>query len=180
MNIGSPQLTIDSIAQVDDRALRVHFPHHARAFVTEDAGEQALAVEALDPGCLGVGLVGQGGLLDGQSGLLGQLGAQLLLIGHGFLGELAVRVSPDSVSPLVAYLAHEECSVNGHVYSVAGGRIARILVAETEGVVLAENTPEAIVAQLGVIDELTADGFHEPLSLDDETTIIAKALAEVS
>ena len=96
------------------------------------------------------------------------------------LGELAVRVSPDSVSPLVAYLAHEECSVNGHVYSVAGGRIARILVAETEGVVLAENTPEAIVAQLGVIDELTADGFHEPLSLDDETTIIAKALAEVS
>jgi NAD(P)-dependent dehydrogenase (short-subunit alcohol dehydrogenase family) len=96
------------------------------------------------------------------------------------LGELAVRVSPDSVSPLVAYLAHEECSVNGHVYSVAGGRIARILVAETEGVVLAENTPEAIVSQLGVIDELTSDGFHEPLSLDDETTIIAKALAEVS
>ncbi|MGO9559729.1 MAG: SDR family oxidoreductase [Acidimicrobiales bacterium] len=96
------------------------------------------------------------------------------------LGELSSRVSPDSVSPLVAYLAHEECSVNGHVYSVAGGRIARILVAETEGVVLAENTPEAIGAQLSAIDELAADRCHEPLSLDDETTIIGKALSQVS
>ena len=32
------------------------------------------------------------------------------------LGTLADKVSPDSVSPLVAYLAHEECAVNGHVY----------------------------------------------------------------
>jgi hypothetical protein len=96
------------------------------------------------------------------------------------LGDLAARVSPDSVSPLVAYLGHEECSANGHVYSVAGGRIARILVTETEGVVLAENTPEAISAQLSGIDEMTADGYHEPLSLDDETTIIAKALSAVS
>jgi NAD(P)-dependent dehydrogenase (short-subunit alcohol dehydrogenase family) len=96
------------------------------------------------------------------------------------LGDLAARVSPDSVSPLVAYLGHEECSANGHVYSVAGGRIARILVTETEGVVLAENTPEAIGAQLSGIDEMTADGYHEPLSLDDETTIIAKALSAVS
>jgi NAD(P)-dependent dehydrogenase (short-subunit alcohol dehydrogenase family) len=96
------------------------------------------------------------------------------------LGDLAARVSPDSVSPLVAYLGHEECSANGHVYSVAGGRIARILVTETEGVVLAENTPEAIGAHLSGIDEMTADGYHEPLSLDDETTIIAKALSAVS
>ena len=42
------------------------------------------------------------------------------------------------MSPLVAYLAHEECSVSGNVYSVAGGRVARIVVAETHGVVLAE------------------------------------------
>ena len=94
------------------------------------------------------------------------------------LGELAVKVSPETVSPLVAYLAHAECSVNGHVYSVAGGRIARIFVGETRGVVLAENTPEAIRANLTRIDALDADEFHEPASLDDETTIIAKALAE--
>jgi NAD(P)-dependent dehydrogenase (short-subunit alcohol dehydrogenase family) len=96
------------------------------------------------------------------------------------LGDLAAKVSPDSVSPLVAYLAHEQCPVNGHVYSVAGGRIARIFVAETHGVVLTENTPEAIQAQLSLIDQLDADRFYEPSTLDEETTIIAKALSDVS
>jgi NAD(P)-dependent dehydrogenase (short-subunit alcohol dehydrogenase family) len=96
------------------------------------------------------------------------------------LGDLAVKVSPDSVSPLVAYLAHEECSVNGHVYSVAGGRIARIFVAETHGVVLGQNTPEEIQSKLPLIDVMDGERYHLPSSLEDETTIIAKALSEVS
>jgi NAD(P)-dependent dehydrogenase (short-subunit alcohol dehydrogenase family) len=95
---------------------------------------------------------------------------------ENILGDLAARVSPESVSPMVAYLAHEECSVNGHFYSVAGGRIARIFVAETHGVVLAENTPEAIQANLPLIDRLDVGGFEQPSSLEDEMTIIAKAL----
>jgi hypothetical protein len=82
------------------------------------------------------------------------------------------------VSPLVAYLAHEQCSVNGHVYSVAGGRIARIFVAETQGAVLATNTAEEVQANLALIDELDVERYHQPSSLDEETTIIAKALAE--
>ena len=96
------------------------------------------------------------------------------------LGDLAAKVSPDSVSPLVAYLAHEECAVNGHVYSVAGGRVARIFVAETHGVVLSENTAEEIRSKLSLIDEMDVERYHLPMSLEDETTIIAKALSEVS
>jgi NAD(P)-dependent dehydrogenase (short-subunit alcohol dehydrogenase family) len=96
------------------------------------------------------------------------------------LGDLAGKVSPESVSPLVAYLAHEECSVSGHVYSVAGGRIARIFVGETQGVVLPENTPEAIRANLSLIDQQDVDGYHQPSSLEDEIAIIAKALSEAS
>jgi len=96
------------------------------------------------------------------------------------LGDLAAQVSPGSVSPLVAYLAHEDCSVNGHVYSVAGGRIARIFVGETRGVVLTENTPEAIRANLSLIDQLDLEELHQPSSLEDEMTIIAKALAQAS
>ena len=61
---------------------------------------------------------------------------------------------------MVAYLAHEECSVNGHFYSVAGGRIARIFVAETRGVVLAENTAEAIQATSPLIDQLDVEGLR--------------------
>ncbi|MEO8555749.1 MAG: SDR family oxidoreductase [Actinomycetota bacterium] len=96
------------------------------------------------------------------------------------LGELAPKVSPESVSPLVAYLAHEECSVSGHIYSVAGGRIARIFVAETHGVVLMENTAEAVRDNLALIDELDAERYHHPSSLDDETMIIANALLTIS
>lgn len=96
------------------------------------------------------------------------------------LGDLAAEVSPESVSPLVAFLAHEECSVNGHIYSVAGGRVARIFVAETHGVVLPENSAEAVRAHLSLIDQRDVDGYHphEPSSLDYETTIIAEALAD--
>jgi NAD(P)-dependent dehydrogenase (short-subunit alcohol dehydrogenase family) len=96
------------------------------------------------------------------------------------LGDLAAKVSPESVSPLVTYLAHEECAVNGHVYSVAGGRIARIFVAETHGVVLGENSPEEIRSRLPLIDVIDVERAHLPSSLEDETTIIAKALSEVS
>ncbi len=96
------------------------------------------------------------------------------------LGDLTARVAPETVSPLVVYLASEDCSVNGHVYSVAGGRVARIFVGETQGVVLRDNTPEAVAAHLAAIDELDVGDFHLPASLDAETSVIAKALFEVS
>jgi NAD(P)-dependent dehydrogenase (short-subunit alcohol dehydrogenase family) len=96
------------------------------------------------------------------------------------LGELATKVSPDAVSPLIAYLASEECAVSGHVYSVAGGRIARIFVGETRGVVLPENTPEAIRAHLPQIDALVVDEFHRPRSLAEENAIIDSALSGAS
>jgi NAD(P)-dependent dehydrogenase (short-subunit alcohol dehydrogenase family) len=96
------------------------------------------------------------------------------------LGDLLSKVAPESVSPLVAFLAHEHCPVSGHVYSVAGGRIARIVVVETHGVVLSENTPEAIRDHLSRVDELDGSDYHQPSSLDDEMTIIAKALSQAS
>ena len=84
------------------------------------------------------------------------------------------------MSPLVVYLASEECPVNGHICSVAGGRVARIFIGETEGVVLRDNTPEAVQAHLADIDELDVGDFHQPSSLDAETTVIAKALFETT
>jgi hypothetical protein len=63
---------------------------------------------------------------------------------------------------------------------VAGGRIARIFVAETYGVVLGRNTPEEIRSKLSLIDVMDGERYYLPSSLEDETTIIAKALSEVS
>jgi len=97
---------------------------------------------------------------------------------EGILGDLATRVSPQTVSPLVAYLAHEDCSVSGNVYSVAGGRVARVYVGETAGVVIPDISAEGVREQISVIDQADGPGNHRPGSLYEETTIIAKALAE--
>jgi len=99
---------------------------------------------------------------------------------EGILGELASKVAPETVSPIVAYLSNEECVVNGNIYSVAGGRIARIFVSETNGVVLKDNTPEGIAAEWDEINVIDDTRLHEPTSLDNETAIIAKALSDAS
>ncbi|MFI7042517.1 SDR family oxidoreductase [Microbispora rosea] len=47
--------------------------------------------------------------------------------------EFESRFTPERVSPLVAYLAHESCETTGEVFSVGAGRIARVFVAEGPG-----------------------------------------------
>jgi NAD(P)-dependent dehydrogenase (short-subunit alcohol dehydrogenase family) len=49
------------------------------------------------------------------------------------IGKLAGLVGPQLVSPLVGYLAHESCDVTGHIYSVGGGRVARVFIGLTQG-----------------------------------------------
>ena len=49
------------------------------------------------------------------------------------LGPLVEKLDPGLVSPVVAYLASEECPVNGEIYSVGGGRVSRIFIAEAPG-----------------------------------------------
>ncbi|HLY84424.1 MAG TPA: SDR family oxidoreductase [Acidimicrobiales bacterium] len=94
---------------------------------------------------------------------------------EGILGDLAAKVQPASVTPVVVYLAHEECQVTGHIYSVAGGRVALVFFAESAGVVLSEVTAEAVRDNLDRIEDL--EGYLIPESLDEETTIIAKAIS---
>jgi NAD(P)-dependent dehydrogenase (short-subunit alcohol dehydrogenase family) len=52
---------------------------------------------------------------------------------EGLLGRLADVADPALVSPAVAWLCHESCDATGHVYSVGGGRIARVVTALTPG-----------------------------------------------
>jgi NAD(P)-dependent dehydrogenase (short-subunit alcohol dehydrogenase family) len=49
------------------------------------------------------------------------------------LGGLAEAVDPKFVSPLLAWLCHEDCSTTGHIYTVGGGRVARLFVGMTAG-----------------------------------------------
>lgn len=51
----------------------------------------------------------------------------------GLLGPLADRVDPKFVSPLVAWLCNESCDTTGHIYTVGGGRVARLFIGMTHG-----------------------------------------------
>src|ERR1700682_3068125 len=49
------------------------------------------------------------------------------------LGPMAEKLHPALVSPVAAWLVHEDCPVTGEIYSAAGGRIARFFVGLTAG-----------------------------------------------
>lgn len=58
--------------------------------------------------------------------------------------EFESKFTPERVSPLVAYLAHESCETTGEVFSVGAGRVARVFVAEGPGWRTDDLTIEAI------------------------------------
>jgi NAD(P)-dependent dehydrogenase (short-subunit alcohol dehydrogenase family) len=49
------------------------------------------------------------------------------------LGRMAQALDPALVSPLAAFLAHEDCPVSGEVFSVGAGRVSRFFIASTPG-----------------------------------------------
>ena len=82
-------------------------------------------------------------------------------------GDLAERISPDSVSPVGAFVAHEDCPVSGRCI-----RWRVVFVGETAGVVLNESTAESVRNQLTDIHGQSS--CDEPTSLDGATAIIAR------
>ncbi|MEN3539696.1 SDR family oxidoreductase [Microbispora sp. ZYX-F-249] len=58
--------------------------------------------------------------------------------------EFEEKFTPERVSPLVAYLAHESCETSGEVFSVGAGRVARVFVAEGPGWRTDDLTAEAL------------------------------------
>ena len=49
------------------------------------------------------------------------------------LGPMAEQLDPKLVTPVVIYLAHNDCEESGNVYSAAGGTIARFFIGLTQG-----------------------------------------------
>jgi NAD(P)-dependent dehydrogenase (short-subunit alcohol dehydrogenase family) len=71
------------------------------------------------------------------------------------LGSLVEYVDPALVSPVVAYLAHEDCPVSGHVFSVGGGRVVRFFVGMTKGYTRKDGklTPEDVRDHFAEIED---------------------------
>jgi NAD(P)-dependent dehydrogenase (short-subunit alcohol dehydrogenase family) len=90
------------------------------------------------------------------------------------LGPLADKVGPQYVSPIVTYLAHEDCEPTGRIFSVAGGRVAEIFIGEGPGYTDAELTPEKIVEHWGEVTDRSS--FDVPTQMGDEIGIYLKHL----
>ena len=95
------------------------------------------------------------------------------------LGPMAEKFDPKFVSPVVAYLASESCSVSGEVFSVAGGSVSRMFVGLTPGWFKHPDkegalTPEDVEANLAAIR--AEDGYLAGITNQDEIQKIARLL----
>ncbi len=86
-----------------------------------------------------------------------------------FSGAMAEKLQPGLISPIVAYLAHEECPVSGEVYSVGGGRVARVFIAETEGYHNPNLTMEDVRDNFAQIRN--EEGYKVPANIGEETSM---------
>ncbi len=65
--------------------------------------------------------------------------------------ELAEWLHPRLVAPLVLYLAHEHCAVNGEWFTVGAGHVARVGLDLTDGIVDRHAEPETIAGDMATI-----------------------------
>jgi NAD(P)-dependent dehydrogenase (short-subunit alcohol dehydrogenase family) len=84
----------------------------------------------------------------------------------------ADRLSTEFIAPVVAWLAHEACPLNGEVLSAAGGRVARFFLGLTSGFVDDELTVEAVHShRSNILDndeyEVLDSAFREAKRLHD-------------
>lgn len=86
------------------------------------------------------------------------------------LGPMADKMSPEQVSPIVAYLAHEDCSVTGEIFSAGAGRTAKIFVGAAQGYFNEAVTLEDIRDNFGKICDET--GYAVPKNAMEEIGMV--------
>lgn len=57
------------------------------------------------------------------------------------------NLPPEKTSPIVAYLAHEDCPVTGETFDSVGGEVRRIYIAATKGIQDPSITPESLASR---------------------------------
>lgn len=60
-------------------------------------------------------------------------------------------MAPEMVAPVVAWLAHESCSISGEMLISIAGRVAKAFIAESRGVYRGEWSIEDVAAQMAAI-----------------------------
>jgi NAD(P)-dependent dehydrogenase (short-subunit alcohol dehydrogenase family) len=90
------------------------------------------------------------------------------------LGEAVARLEPELVSPVVAWLVHEDVPVTGEIYSVGGGRVARFFIGMTAGYYNPKLTVEDVRDHFEQIRDEA--GYQVPASLPDELRVVLQTI----
>lgn len=78
---------------------------------------------------------------------------------------------PEKVATAAAYLLSEDCAVNGEIFAVGGGRIARMMIAEAEGAI---GSGESIEEVRDMMPRVMADErFFHPKDLGERSARVA-------
>jgi NAD(P)-dependent dehydrogenase (short-subunit alcohol dehydrogenase family) len=86
----------------------------------------------------------------------------------------ARTMAPEKVSAGVAYLLSEDCRIYGEMLHMGGGRVARMTLAESDGVLLAGDAIEDVRAVLPQV--LAQTDFFHPKDLGERSLAVAQRL----
>jgi NAD(P)-dependent dehydrogenase (short-subunit alcohol dehydrogenase family) len=88
---------------------------------------------------------------------------------------LGQAMAPDVVAPVVGYLAHESCELNGETLTAFGGHVGRAFIGESLGVTAGDLTIEAVGDRLDEIRSL--HDFAMPASPMEALALLVDAPA---
>ena len=92
------------------------------------------------------------------------------------LGPMAENVTPDCVTPLTVFLCSEQCDVTHSIYSVGGGRSARIFIGMAEGWFNGVGQPATVEEIAANWDAIHSDaGYIIPDSIAEEMKALIAA-----
>jgi len=93
------------------------------------------------------------------------------------LGPMAELLDPEQVTPLACYLVSEECNLTHEVFSVGGGRYARVFVGLCKGWVAGKGkSPGLEDVRDHIKDIMNTEGYTIPASINDEMAVLMSAL----
>ena len=92
------------------------------------------------------------------------------------LGALGDKLEAELVTPVVCWLAHEDCPVTGEAYSVAGGQVSRFFIGRTPGYYNPELTVEDVRDHFEQIRE--EEGYSVPAGTSDELMLLLQTLKD--
>ena len=93
------------------------------------------------------------------------------------LGPMAEHVKPECVTPLTVYLSSEDCEETHSIYSVGGGRYARIFIAMGQGWVKGPGQAASVEEIAANWDTIHSDANYTiPDSIAGEMTALLEAL----